>query len=110
MQDYGFRLREQFREVALPHQRSRFGGDGSGSGGVAQALVVRHKERLVAAVIELRDDHGAIQFKSELILAKRSLRLTHGIEEAAGIEPVVADEFEETAVQLLVPAFEIRLI
>ena len=91
------------REVAVVHRRDR---DGDGLRRrrrlVAVGLVGGEEERLVAAVVQLRDHHGAAEHAAEIVL--RDLRLGASerlAEEVVGVEGVVAHELEDLAAPLV---------
>ena len=61
-----------------------------------EAVVIRVEERLVAAVVKVRDKDRPARFDAELVLAV--LGHCRG-EEIPGVQPVVTDKFVKTAVE-----------
>jgi hypothetical protein len=72
---------------------------------IAQPLIGAHEEGLVAAVVELRNDHRAIQFEPILVLAESGFSGGRGQEEAASVKRVVADELDKFPWSALLPLF-----
>src|SRR5207237_9421994 len=68
---------------------------------LALSFIVHHKECLVAAVVELRDEDRPIQLATELIQMERWLRERRGSEEIACVQDIVKQKLPRRAVKLL---------
>ncbi len=89
-------------EIALPFERRRHTSRTDQSLYPAQALIRNEEESSVLAVVEMRDNNRSTPGAAELVEA--ACRLTQSAqvhEEILGAEFVVAEKFEQAAVQLV---------
>src|SRR5258705_353879 len=89
-------------EIALPFERSRHPSRTDQSLYPAQALIRKEEESSVLAVVEMRDDNRSAPGAAELVEAVGRLTQSAQVhEEILGAEFVVAEKFEQAAVQLV---------
>ena len=85
------------REVSPPHRLRRHRTKRARRRFAAHAFVGAHEERLVAPVIESRDDHRAIHLRAELVAFARILGQQRVLVVSARVERRVLVELEDRA-------------
>ncbi len=94
-------LRADLAEVAAPHPLGRHRRNRAGRPLGAQPFVGAHEERLVAAVVQPGNHHGAVEREAELVAPLGRLGQIRIVEVAAALERVVLEVLEERAVEVV---------